>query len=369
MGAVNYTFETFFSLDKTLDYCEQACKDVNTISNARIAFLFSTMAFGVRGVEFGLKMLASVPCALIKIPFNIVYAIEVISNKNNSEWSGSLAEKMYTEFPGFSDVGFYAFKTYFCFISMLGMPVIGLIFPKDFSDEDAKLFFARPQSKKVPFIKPKKKQCLNPEDVDFRGIGNRVKNELLQNILYSLINSKIAKTYSVTQKPLVIHGPPKSGQKYLASLVVELLKQHIHKQVIFIKLNCRTASAEKTRKKISFFNKLITQGFFPVLYIKEFTSSQLNEYVKQADKLKGRGFFMFGSDSNEDLPERDCDLLKVGRPTRSERFDALAKFLEKYNSNIIDEDIELNDIAKLTKGFSIEDLQVLVDLSLPTSIK
>jgi transitional endoplasmic reticulum ATPase len=365
MDQVNYKFENLFSLHGTCEYVRKTYANPETKNYTRIACLFSSVTFVVKGAEYSLKTLVCIPCAIIKIPFSMAYAIELIRNEENmSEWTGSLLERIHTEFPGFSQVGLNAQKVGLCASYIFLVPIVGFFSPSVMLNLDFEL--AGPPRQAPPIkVKEEPKKIVTFNGIDFRGIRSEIKQVLSDEVIYPLQNPEIAGQYKIEMKHIILHGPKGSGREYIASVVKNFIAKNAKSNVSYVHIDLNRDKGKKYKDKLGSINELISKGFFPVVFIDGLKNSEtFQNFLEYTKNFNNDALFILGTEDPAELDQAECakfgNIMYVHRPTFSKRYALLEKFLEKY-STIIAEDIDLNVLATKTKGFSIDDLKTLVD--------
>lgn len=252
----------------------------------------------------------------------------------------------------------------------------------DSEEEDKKTEFKVISYKKSPFGP-------NAEKLGFKRIAGMepLKGDLNRLLVDQLKNPQLYKDYGLenSSSGVLLYGPPGNGKTYFAKALAEeaganFLEIHpstiaspfIHQtsKLIGGAFDAAAEAAKKTKKPtvllIDEVDAVAPQRGGEVS--SNHNNEEVAEFLNQLNECATKNVFVVATTN---LPEKlDPALIRSGRmnskiyvgaPDDKSREQVLKHYLGKRSPNVVDEKIDTSDIAGKTKGFSIADMQELVN--------
>lgn len=247
------------------------------------------------------------------------------------------------------------------------------------SDED-KSEFNVISHKKSPFGP-------NAEKLGFKRIAGMesLKSDLNRLLVDQLKNPQIYKDYGLenSSSGVLLYGPPGNGKTFFAKALAEeananfleihpstIASPYIHQtsKMIGGAFDAAAEAAKKSKKPtvllIDEVDAVAPQRGGDVS--SNHNNEEVAEFLNQLNECSDKNVFVVATTN---LPDRlDPALVRSGRmnakiyvgaPDQASREQVLKHYLTKRSPSVIDEKLDLSDVARETKGYSIADLQEL----------
>lgn len=247
------------------------------------------------------------------------------------------------------------------------------------SDED-KSEFKVISHKKSPFGP-------NAEKLGFKRIAGMesLKGDLNRLLVDQLKNPQIYKDYGLenSSSGVLLYGPPGNGKTFFAKALAEeananfleihpstIASPYIHQtsKMIGGAFDAAAEAAKKSKKPtvllIDEVDAVAPQRGGDVS--SNHNNEEVAEFLNQLNECSGKNVFVVATTN---LPDRlDPALVRSGRmnskiyvgaPDQASREQVLKHYLAKRSPSVIDEKLDLSEVARKTEGYSIADLQEL----------